>query len=85
MAMSAFEHRTVDRSSISNFSDFISLYPNPNGGHFTLETETEMPVGQSIIKTLTQSGNVVHEEVMDDTAHMNNIDISNPSGSTFLC
>ena len=72
-------------SSISNFSDFISLYPNPNGGHFTLETETEMPVGQLIIKILTQSGNVVHEEVMDDTAHMNNIDISNlPSGSYIL-
>ncbi len=72
-------------SPINKFSEFISLYPNPNDGRFSLEAGPDIPAGHFIIKIVSLNGTVVHEEVMDDTAHMNNIDISNlPSGSYIL-
>jgi len=68
-----------------NYSEFISLYPNPNDGRFTVEAGPEIPAGRLVIRIAGLNGVIIHEEVMDDMVRTNNVDISHsPSGSYIL-
>jgi len=65
-------------------SEAISLYPNPNDGHFTIDLISALPDEKSFITIVSQKGETVYTATMEEDEYSRQFDLSNLSSGTYV-